>query len=151
MSNNSKNVKPILVINNLNLASWRRKTEDIFLNAKGNIYCNSFIIKDYTRDKRYRRMYSFAKEYLDSKKRKYDISQFYSITIGDLRWIMIHKKMKSISYKRIEEIVHWENQIGEIRESIVKRVKNYILDKKYKEDMEEFEKLKNGIKSSRGT
>lgn len=126
-------LKPILIIENLNLVSWKRKSEDIYLNPNGEIFCESFAIKDYTRDRRYKRMYRFSKEYLDKKRREYNISHFYPMTIGDLRELMWHKNIKSISRNRIEEIVHWENQIGNIKNDILELVKKYILNQIYKE------------------
>jgi len=133
-----KKLKPILVIKNFNLASWKNKRENVYLSTRGDIYCTSFQIKDY-RDRRCKRWYDFLKEYLDMKRRQYDITGIFEITIGDLRHIMWAKNMKSISRKRIEEIVHWENQIGNIKDNIIKRVKKYIVDQIYKERLGEIE------------
>jgi len=42
-----KKPKPIFVTKNFNLASWKNKKVNIYLNAKGEIFCESFNIKDY--------------------------------------------------------------------------------------------------------
>jgi len=86
-------------------------------------------------------MYWFTKGYLDKKRKKYDINNIFYMTIGDLRWIMWKKDVKFISRDRIEEIVHWENQIGHIKDDIIERVKKYIENQIYKERIGEGKKL----------
>lgn len=125
--------QPILIIKNFDLSSWKRIEEDIYLDKLGNIYCDSFLIKDY-RDRRCKRWYYFIKEYLDKKRRKYDATGIKEVTLGDLRSMMWNKDIKSISRKRIEEIVHWENQIAKTRNEILKRARKYIVGQIYKRD-----------------
>lgn len=71
-------------------------------------------------------MYRFTEEYLNLKRKKYDVTDIHLMSIGDLRQMMWDKNMKSISRKRIEEIVHTENPIGKIKNMIINRVKKYL-------------------------
>ncbi len=127
-------LKPILVFKDFNLPSelWVNKSVNIYINHKGEIYCDYFVIKDFTRTENFKQKYWFIKRYLDKKRKAYDVTGIYNITIGDLRQIMWSKDIKSISRNRIEGIVHNENQIANIKDDTIQRLKKY-LEKKLSE------------------
>lgn len=126
-----KNSKPILIGEYI-LRPWKSKKEKVFLSEKGEIFSDSLRIHD-RNDHGFRYDYEFIKKYLDKKRKAYDVSRFFEMSLNDLKDMLWMSGKKSISTKRIEEILRWDNQIAYVRKLVEIRFRKYVLKEHYKE------------------
>lgn len=97
----------------------------VYLNSKGQIIINELVIPD-DRQRNFRRMYNFLKDYLEKKKLPYEISKFRRKDLNDLVFEMERKKQKYISLNALEDIRHYQNQLARIREIVITRIRKFV-------------------------
>jgi len=97
----------------------------VYLNSKGQIIIDELIIPD-DRQRNFKRMYGFSKDYLEKKGLPYDISKFWSRDLNDIVFEMARKKQKYISLDALDDIRHYQNQIAGVREVIITRVRKFV-------------------------
>lgn len=111
-----KDTKPIFV-GKLSLSPLKDIKEKVYLNYKGEIISKSLRIP-VDKKRTHRQWYVFVKEYLDNKNLKYSIINFFQKDLRDIREMMLLKNQETISRNKIEDIVHWRNQIARIKDII---------------------------------
>jgi hypothetical protein len=97
----------------------------IYLNNKGQIIIDELIIPD-DRQRNFRRMYNFSKDYLEKKKLPLDISKFWRKDLNDIVFEMARKKQKYISLDALDDIRHCQNQIAGIRDAVITRIRKFV-------------------------
>lgn len=111
-----KDAKPIF-IGKLSLSPLKDIKEKVYLNYKGEIISKSLRIS-VDKKRTHIQWYVFVKEYLDNKNLKYSIINFFQKDLSDIREMMLLKNQETISRNKIEDIVHWRNQIARIKDII---------------------------------
>jgi hypothetical protein len=92
----------------------------IVLLPNGNIQCGTEIYKS---DAKVKHQYPFVRDYLIKKRLPFDISGFKSKELIDVIENMQNKNIKSVSLKKLLEIVAYYNQVAKIKEYKVRLIK----------------------------
>lgn len=126
--------KPKVLLEKQSQDSYLDPYAPIYLLPNGDVQCGDEIYKPSPMS---RHQYPFVIDYLKKKHLPFDVSNFRHINLIDIIEDLQNKKKKSISLKKLIEIVAFSNQVADIKEYKIKGIKHIA----YKRHWRKYKKL----------